>query len=180
MENIENIENEINACEKSLKTAKNKTHKNNIKSMLEWLKEKKEKLEKNKPIKFEPYTTNEEIEQAYKNWLENLVFDETIRVNRELCRNLIKFPDNSVGVYDTHIPYSCFEKVTSNVNIDLQVRDTPENHELIAKYGGKLIDVYNSEGYLTPFFYEHNIEDQDLRNSYMFILFEKPRLLLEF
>jgi hypothetical protein len=110
----------------------------------------------------------------FKQWSEVVESIETIQVDREKVRDIYKTPNNVDLIETVVFPYNIFKSNYSYVWVGLTLKDTPQNNELVNKYGGKLEqEPYGEVGYMFPCF-------DVLEQAYNFATEQKETVLKQF
>lgn len=94
--------------------------------------------------------------------MKDLVIIETIRVNRQNHRNVYK--RNTVNIFENvNIPFNVFKSISTQTVLDITMKKTPENLELLEKFNGVLDSDwgYCDEEYGIPVFQDSNDKTND-------------------
>lgn len=114
----------------------------------------------------------------FKTWSETTEVVEQIPVDRLTQRDVYVTPNGTRIIENTHIPYNFFKQISVHQWVEnLDLRNTPENHALVAKYGGRLDEVpYGEDDMMWAVFSGEN----GMENAYNFVQSEKENILKEF
>lgn len=103
---------------------------------------------------------------SFARFLDGVVFDNPITVNRESVRHEIKLPNGIIAYYTEVLPFNFLKRSYSYVFLNVQIKN--EHLKDIIAMGGTLEDIYCSDGFGVPQFKDLTNTFKDLESAYKF------------